>query len=157
LLGVGLPFYLEAVSQGLNSPRRRNGSGMAEALRHLPVEVSIVPVISDFHHFPEDARQRLAQAARFHRVMCCVVVDDRELGFKKSTGQITVVDMNSRRRFSMAAAEADRTVAEDHAAHMADLTAFFEAARIPYAVFSTSDSPSELGRKLVRLINRRGA
>lgn len=126
--------------------------GLTFATTQLPENSAIVPVISDFMNFTEADKMALARAARFHKVLCCVVEDAREIRFPKVSGQITLQDITSGRRETMTFAQADKLVSQDREARLAELFAFFKKARIPYACFEGGEEMAVTRKKLIRLL-----
>lgn len=126
--------------------------GLSFALTQLPENSAIVPVVWDFMNMTKAEKTALAQAARFHKVLCCVVEDAREIGFPKVSGQITLQDITSGRHETMTFAQADKLVSQDRAARLAELFAFFRKHRISYACFEGGEATPVTRKKLIRLL-----
>jgi len=139
--------------KGASADKRGRG-GLSFATTQLPENSAIVPVVSDFMNLTEADKTALARAARFHKVLCCVVEDAREIRFPKAPGQITLQDITSGRRETMTFAQADKLVSQDREARLADLFAFFRKARIPYACFEGGEEMSVTRKKLIRLLQQ---
>lgn len=137
----------------VKTPVRKGGKGgMTYAATQLPENSAIMPVISDFMNFTDADKQALVRASRFHRVLCCVIEDAREIRFPQASGQITMQDITSGKRATMSFAQADKLVSADRAARLADLEAFFKSARIPYAFFESGESIATTRGKLIRIM-----
>lgn len=154
-------MVLMALSHDSSAPSRqpqlarrddRSRSGLSFATTQLPENQAIVPVISDFMHLTDADKEQLVSAARYHKVLCCVVEDAREIRFPEVSGQITLQDMTSGRRETMTFAQANSLVAGDRDKRVSELKAFFRQARIPYAFFEAGETPSSTRLKLVKLL-----
>jgi hypothetical protein len=139
------------VSDSIN---KRDATGLVLALSQLPENPAIVPIVSDFMHLTEEDKKELARAARYHSLLCCIVEDRREKGFPKGAGQVTLRDLTTGNRRTMSFARAHELVSQDRNRRFAELTAFFQSARIPYATFESGEDASQTRAGLIRLMQQ---
>ena len=142
-----------------HDPNKRRGkppvagrSGLSSLLAQLPDSPATVVLISDCMHLSEGEQSQLVQASHYHKLICCVVEDAREIRVPNASGQVTLVDMSTGRQETMSFAEADKLVREDHDARIAALTDCFRRARAQYGFFEGGDSPTTMRNKIMRML-----
>jgi len=142
-----------------HDPNKRRGkppatgrSGLCALLAQLPDRPATVVLISDCMRLSEAEQSRLVQASHYHKLICCVVEDAREIRVPNASGQVTLADMSTGRQETMSFAEADKLVREDHDARISALTDCFRRARAQYGFFEGGDSPTTMRNKIMRML-----
>lgn len=140
-------------------------NGLSMSMAQLSETQGIVPVMSDFLQLidkdrrgrltkaAESARLGLKRAARYHKVLACVIEDPREKIFPDAQAEVTIEDTRGARE-TMTYAEANLRVSEDRKTRLAELQAFFTQSRIQHAVFSPDDKSHDLRTKVLKLMVR---
>jgi len=142
-------------------------TGFSLAMSQLPDNQGIVPIMSDFLFLLETdkkgnltpaaqlARQLIASAANYHRVLACVIEDPRERYFPTdTTAEVTLADMVTGEHQSMTFEEADALTSAESERRRKELKAFFDQIRCPSEVFSPDQEQLDMRMKVISLMSR---
>jgi uncharacterized protein (DUF58 family) len=113
-------------------------TGLAEAVRSVPMRRSLTYILSDFMNMSEDEKQSIKHASALHDVVCVVLQDPREQTLPDGWGLFTLEDIATGARKTIWLNAKNRaSFARNSQQRLQDLLKFFRAARCNYGEFST--------------------
>jgi uncharacterized protein (DUF58 family) len=133
---------LPALVNILETPSSRSGqgSGLVKALSALPLQRSLVFVLSDFHHLSDEEKTALRRAALVHDVVCLVVQDRRERELPPGWGFFTFQDLESGERVTIFLSPGNRKKFAENGEHKrVQFLAFLKKIHVSWLVVSTEE------------------
>jgi uncharacterized protein (DUF58 family) len=138
-----LPMLASIIETG-PSPVQK-GSGLVKALSTLPVNRSLVFVLSDFLRLTAEEKLTLRRAALVHDVVCLVIQDRRERELPPGWGFLTIEELGTGQRKTIFLSRANREkFAQSFARHQEALTAFFKEAHCSWLTVSTEEGDAAI-------------
>lgn len=133
----------------------QKGDGLAKALSGLPLQKSLVFIVSDFADMSEKDWQELGNAACYHDIICIYVQDRRERELPKLPGILgwlgcfySFVDASGNQKILWNNARTRRKYAENFKKHEAQLLAALEERLCQSIVVSTEEGDAALPKVL---------